>query len=521
MSTGKDLDFLHFDSFLFEGMSFSPSLRLVAGIDAQQKRGPGSPPPPLRLVDSKTGKEWKSIARRGPGKKDLVFSPDGRTLLDAPNQGQAVLWELASGQPRFEIPCAGASAVAFSRDGRRIALSEGENFLGRRRIQIGDSTPPFAIRIFDLATGQSSVPLTGHRAQVNALAFSPDGKLLASGSDDTTALLWDLDGLLPADTDTTLVPDDRNSAWDDLQGEAKRAYWSMWRLARDPGAVELLRKKLEPAKAPADPALVRRLLADIDSGDSTVRTRATDQLIEQGPAIIPELLRLLEGRPSAEVRASIKILLDGLQGSQLRGFRAIEVLEKINTPASRGLLQKLASGVADAPLTLEAKRPLDGIIELGKASPPEPPKAEPPQPRFGKANPSEPPKAETLQPHMSAPRGAQNAAVIKEEQTAAKAIEKLGGSFTTDPQGSGHIVTVTLIGTNTTDADLKALKGLEKLESLFVGITQVTDAGLEELKGFKNLRTLGVRQTKVTAEGAKKLNEALPQCQILRGGRGN
>jgi hypothetical protein len=44
----------------------------------------------------------------------------------------------------------------------------------------------------------------------------------------------------------------------------------------------------------------------------------------------------------------------------------------------------------------------------------------------------------------------------------------------------------------------------------------VTDAGLKQLAGLKSLQWLNLRGTQVTAAGVKKLQEALPGCQIIR-----
>ena len=65
-----------------------------------------------------------------------------------------------------------------------------------------------------------------------------------------------------------------------------------------------------------------------------------------------------------------------------------------------------------------------------------------------------------------------------------------------------------------TDAGLVHLKGLARLEKLDLTNTQITDAGLVHLKGLTKLQRLNFWDTQVTYEGVKKLQKALPNCEI-------
>ncbi|MGV9770452.1 protein kinase domain-containing protein [Streptosporangium sp. NPDC003464] len=71
----------------------------------------------------------------------------------------------------------GVSAVAFSPDGKILAAGSGDD----------------TVRLWDVATNTSiGRPLTGHTDSVYSVAFSPDGKILAAGSGDKTVRLWDV-----------------------------------------------------------------------------------------------------------------------------------------------------------------------------------------------------------------------------------------------------------------------------------------------------------------------------------------
>jgi HEAT repeat protein len=102
------------------------------------------------------------------------------------------------------------------------------------------------------------------------------------------------------------------------------------------------------------------LLADLDSEEFAVRTKATRELEELGEAARPGLRKLLDNSPSPEARRRAERILAKLDGmpQQLRAVRSVEVLDHIGTAEARQLLTNLAAGVPDARLTREAKAAL-------------------------------------------------------------------------------------------------------------------------------------------------------------------
>ncbi len=101
------------------------------------------------------------------------------------------------------------------------------------------------------------------------------------------------------------------------------------------------------------------LLRDIDSDDFAVRQRASTDLQNLGERATPALNKALEQSPSIETRLRIEKLLAILRpplaaSELLHSLRAVEVLERIDSPESRTLLKRLAAGAPDSRCTQDA-----------------------------------------------------------------------------------------------------------------------------------------------------------------------
>jgi WD40 repeat protein len=279
----------------------------------------------------------------------ILLSHDGKSLIAA---GQ--VWELASGGVRRRLKPHGTSA-ALSPDGRTIALG-------------GEGT----IWLRDLHTNHELGTLKGHKGRVQTLIFTADAKRLISGGDDTALLVWDMADVMKKGhaRAEAIDPEHVKNAWAVLADpDAAAAFQAMAvMLAADPTqVVAFIGARLHPVKA-ADPDLVRQLITRLDDDTFPVRDGASRGLEQLGELALPVLRITLAETRSAEVRRRAEELLRKLDtfvlsGEALRSWRALEVLEHINTPDAKQLLDKLSRGAPGARQTEEAK---DVLARLAK-----------------------------------------------------------------------------------------------------------------------------------------------------------
>jgi WD40 repeat protein len=304
-----------------------------------------------------TGKEQRVASGEWRDGSPAALSTDGRTFAvgaatSSRREDTVVVVQLAEDRPPLKLPTGDVGLVALSPDARYLAAA-GPNDLRLRELASG----------LEVLRRLRHEPLQGvfSSAFVSAMAYTADGRQLATGFSDSTVLFWDL---TPGQRPTDRSAED---LWADLAGtDAPRAYAAVWQLSQRTGdaTVAFLRERLHPAKGP-DPAQVGKLLRELGSEKFNERQAASKALAELGEDVRPALRRALADNPPLEVRQRLDALLAGMAalrpGDGLRGVRAVEVLERIGTPAARRCLEGLAGGEPETRLTREARSTLQRI----------------------------------------------------------------------------------------------------------------------------------------------------------------
>ncbi|SPN97215.1 probable periodic tryptophan protein PWP2 [Cephalotrichum gorgonifer] len=194
----------------------------------------------------------------------LVYSPDGQRVVTAADDGKIKVWDVESGfcVVTFTEHSSGVTACEFTKKGNVLftASLDGSvrawdlvryrnfrTFTAPTRLSfscmavdpsgevvVAGSLDSFDIHIWSVQTGQLLDRLSGHEGPVSALAFAPDGGILASGSWDRTARLWSVFSRtqtseplqLQADVlDVAIRPDSQQLAVSTLDGQL--TFWSI------------------------------------------------------------------------------------------------------------------------------------------------------------------------------------------------------------------------------------------------------------------------------------------------------
>jgi WD40 repeat protein len=203
-------------------LAVSPDGKAIAtgGIDEE-----------VRLLEIETGEVRWAAPGHFPAVTALAFSPDGETLAVAvgdrfsgSERGEVKLWDVRTGQWQSDLlshithvegwPQGTAWSLSYSPDGKLLAIGTGaQNVVfwdvevGRVRGYLRQGTGVRALafapdgsgvatacgyvaKTWDSATRTERLELRGHHGWIWSLAFSPDSRILATGSRDQTTRLW-------------------------------------------------------------------------------------------------------------------------------------------------------------------------------------------------------------------------------------------------------------------------------------------------------------------------------------------
>lgn len=190
-STGSDLLTLEGHTTVADSLAVSPDSTVFltgSGLIASNAGQEEITENTVRLWDGVNGRKLRNLEGSLGPVESVAFSPDGIMALAGNHFGSAFVWDVITGKQmrdfdgRYIGPINGTT---FSPDSTKALFATGNH-----------ETTPYDKKatLWDIATGallQRFAENSGHKSQVNAVAYSPNGASILTGSDDETAKLWD------------------------------------------------------------------------------------------------------------------------------------------------------------------------------------------------------------------------------------------------------------------------------------------------------------------------------------------
>jgi WD40 repeat protein len=220
--SGKLIMTIHGQHARATSVAFSPDGKYIANGNSDNM---------IKIWDAETGEELKTFRGHEWTVWDVAFSPNGKWIVSGSQDGTVKLWDVTTGREGFNLHRSdevfsryesdfppgfshAVTSIAFRPDGKRIASASLDRTIKLWDVKTGAELATLqrqgtrvvfspdgkriaaggcerAFKIWDAETGAEVLTLSGHEGLVGPVAFSQDGKIIASGgSGDKTIKVW-------------------------------------------------------------------------------------------------------------------------------------------------------------------------------------------------------------------------------------------------------------------------------------------------------------------------------------------